>query len=107
MHVEVEKQKQEETERARVLVEKRRKQVQQCAVKLFKQIKMGCNKDLCFNQYCKKNPHCKAEMIKFKDDKAILLHLTKVLFNTSDPEDLICSDSNSINISNIESFSDD
>lgn len=80
--IEVEKQKKDEETLARQALEQRRKQVQQCAVKLFKQIKMGCNKDLCFNQYCKKNPYCKDEMSLFKDDKAILLHLTKVLFNT-------------------------
>lgn len=37
-------------------LEKRKKKVQQAAVRLFKQVKIGCNKDICFNEFCRKNP---------------------------------------------------
>lgn len=99
---------------------KRKKQVQQCAVKLFRQIKTGCKKDICFNTYCRRNPYCKYptplphpsfptgvdELNKFKDDKEILLHLTKMLFKTQDPESLVCSDTVSINAANIDNKTD-
>ena len=64
------------------VLEKRKKQVQQCAVKLFKQVKLGCEKDICFSSYCKKNPFMKKEFEMFSDDKSILLHVTKVLLKT-------------------------
>jgi len=64
------------------LVVKRKKHLQKCAVLLFKQIKNGCNKDICFNTYCQKNPYCKEELSRFKDDKQILGHLYKMLLET-------------------------
>ncbi len=44
----------------------------------------------------------KHELEQFKDDKSILMHLTKVLLKTPDPEELICSETKSINSDNIE-----
>lgn len=84
------------------LVEKRKKKLQECAVKIFKQIKNGCSKDICFSTYCKKNPYCKHELEQFKEDKQILAHLFKVLLKTKDPEDLICSDTVTINRENYD-----
>lgn len=106
MHIEVESKKDDDKERERENIEKRKKQVQQCAVRLFKQIKTGCNKDICFNKYCRKNPYCREELAEFKDDKSILLHLTKTLFKTRDPETLMCSNTVSLNASNLDETPD-
>ena len=81
--------------------------MQQCAVRLFKQIKAGCHKDICFNKYCRKNPYCREELAEFKDDKSILLHLTKMLFKTKDPEELMCSNTASLNSEKLEGTPDE
>jgi hypothetical protein len=88
------------------MIETRRKQVQAAAVRLFKQIKNGCTKEICFNNYCKKNPNTKEEFAKFSSDREILLHLTKVLINSKDPETLICPECVCINAKNIDTFTD-
>lgn len=106
MQIEVEPKREDDKDKEREAIEKRRKQVQQCAVRLFKQIKAGCNKDICFNKYCRKNPYCKDELAEFQDDKAILLHLTKTLRKTKDPEDLMCSNTVSLGAANLEEKSD-
>ena len=46
------------------------------------------------------------EFAKFTDDKQILLHITKQLFKTSDPEELICSNTVSVNKENLDAMSD-
>ena len=51
--------KKKESEEELEALARRKKQVQVAAVKLFKQIKAGCNKDVCFNEYCLKNPFSK------------------------------------------------
>ena len=39
--------------------EERKNKVKTTIVRLFKQMKDGCRKDICFDQYCAKNPLCK------------------------------------------------
>jgi hypothetical protein len=106
MQFEVESKKEDDKEKEREAIEKRKKQVQQCAVRLFKQIKTGCNKDICFNKYCRKNPYWRDELAEFQDDRAILLHLTKMLFKTRDPEELMCSNTTSLGTTNLDDMSD-
>jgi len=47
-----------------------------------------------------------AEFKSLGSDKNILLHITKVLFKSKDPESLICSNSVSINRQNFETMTD-
>ena len=79
--------------------------MQKDTVTLFKQTQNGCNKDLCFGRFCKKNPYCTVGT----DNKAILLQIARALQgpNKQDPEDLICSNITSINLKNIDELSDD
>ena len=48
----------------------------------------------------------KEEFEQFSDDKSILLHVTKVLLKTQDPDSLVCSSSVSVNRHNVDTLSD-
>jgi Amino-terminal Zinc-binding domain of ubiquitin ligase E3A len=69
--------------------EKKRKERLQTAFKKFiVQLKTGCDKQICFNQYCKKNIFRKSQSsytapgspdIKFDNDQAIVTYALKTL----------------------------
>lgn len=74
----------------------------------------GCKQDICFFQYCKKNPFSKCQFAhfltesdnyNFKNKKELLLTAFKIMQDSKDPDELICADSLSLNASNIDQYS--
>ena len=57
--------------------EERKKKVKLTVTSLFKQMKSGCGKAICFNQNCAKNP-LSLPKLKFTNDKAILEEVVKI-----------------------------
>ena len=87
---------------------KQRDRMKQIAQKIFHQLKSGCKKDLCLNQYCRTNAFARDELDKLKNDKEIFMHAMKLLqANKSDPDTIICSESKTINASNLDDFTND
>jgi len=63
---------------------------------------MGCNKQICFNTYCRKNIFSD-EKLKFNNDNELIKFALTTLQAAADPEELVCNESTTLERKSLKS----
>lgn len=83
------------------LEDEKKNKVKATVKKLFLQTKVGCQKAICFNQFCIKNPFAR-QKLTFPNDAERLKVTLKYCQEAQDPFALLCSDSTSVGRNNFD-----
>lgn len=76
-------------------------------MKLFKQLKTGCQKFLCLNENCHTNLFARQKLVTLKTDAEILAHAMRLLKGgQADPDKILCADIRTVQAANLSTFSD-